>query len=290
MASSVMDGVGRAVVGVWRAHTVLDESDGPDSSPEVPDHFRKLRSTSSLNSLRMTLRKRLPLRSVQTNSLPENQTQTKPKEQPKPSTMRKLTRSARNSVTDLYQRLQKSKEFSREDCLVATPGKVYDEEGMDVSNSHTPRCTPGRRATPRRTPRSSSRSCRTPGSRGKRTPEAGVRGVKTGGGRRQLVRMAALRSPFASPNTQSQRIRFDKDLESVSSGLRRLKHLSKAFDEMIGKDDRTSSLAQCGGALMRKLDPSGKLCRSNLTRRATNLSNTVEGWAHTAVNTVRKPN
>lgn len=53
---------------------------------------------------------------------------------------------------------------------------------------------------------------------------------------------------------------------------------------------RTSSLAQCGGALMRKLDPSGKLCRSNLTRRATNLSNTVEGWAHTAVNTVRKPN
>lgn len=103
MASSVMDGVGRAVVGVWRAHTVLDESDGPDSSPEVPDHFRKLRSTSSLNSLRMTLRKRLPLRSVQTNSLPENQTQTKPKEQPKPSTMRKLTRSARNSVTDLYQ-------------------------------------------------------------------------------------------------------------------------------------------------------------------------------------------
>lgn len=32
--------------------------------------------------------------------------------------------------------------------------------------------------------------------------------------------------------------RFDKDLESVSSGLRRLKHLSKAFDEMIGKDDR----------------------------------------------------
>lgn len=103
MASSVMDGVGRAVVGVWRAHTVLDESDGPDSSPEVPDHFRKLRSTSSLNSLRITLRKRLPLRSVQTNSLPENQTQTKPKEQPKPSTMRKLTRSARNSVTDLYQ-------------------------------------------------------------------------------------------------------------------------------------------------------------------------------------------
>lgn len=100
MASSVMDGVGRAVVGVWRAHTVLDESDGAESSPEAPDRFRKLRSSSSLNSLRMSLRKRLPLRSVQTNSLPENPTQ---KEQPKPSTVRKLTRSARNSVSGVYQ-------------------------------------------------------------------------------------------------------------------------------------------------------------------------------------------
>lgn len=41
---------------------------------------------------------------------------------------------------------------------------------------------------------------------------------------------------------------------------------------------------------MRKLDPNGKLSRSNLTRRATNLSNTLGGWAHTAVNTIHKPN
>lgn len=103
MTSSVMDGVGRAVVGVWRAHTVLDESDGAESSPEAPDHFRKLRSSSSLNSLRMSLRKRLPLRTVQTNSLPENPTWETTKEQPKPSTVRKLTRSARNSISGVYQ-------------------------------------------------------------------------------------------------------------------------------------------------------------------------------------------
>ena len=103
MASSVMDGVGRAVVGVWRAHTVLDESDGPDSSPEAPDRFRKLRSSSSLNSLRMSLRKRLPLRSIQTNSLPENPTWEAMKEQQKPNTVRKLTRSARNSISGVYQ-------------------------------------------------------------------------------------------------------------------------------------------------------------------------------------------
>ena len=103
MASSVMDGVGKAVVGVWRAHTVLDESDREESSPEAPDHFRKLRSSSSLNSLRMSLRKRIPLHSVQTNSLPENPTWETLKEQPKPSTVRKLTRSARNSICGVYQ-------------------------------------------------------------------------------------------------------------------------------------------------------------------------------------------
>lgn len=32
--------------------------------------------------------------------------------------------------------------------------------------------------------------------------------------------------------------KFDQDLESVSSGLRRLKHLSKAFDSLISRDDR----------------------------------------------------
>lgn len=103
MASSMMDGVGKAVVGVWRAHTVLDESDGAESSPEAPDRFRKLKSSSSLNSLRMSLRKRLPLRSVQTNSLPENPTWETLKEEPKPSTVRRLTRSARNSITGVYQ-------------------------------------------------------------------------------------------------------------------------------------------------------------------------------------------
>lgn len=234
-----MDGVGRAVVGVWRQHTVLDESDGAESSPEAPDRFRKLRSSSSLNSLRMSLRKRLPLRSVQTNSLPENPTWETAKEQPKPNAVRKLTRGARNSISGVYQvdqfvsgylhvhpsvsvffiykcmiikqflcfSLQRiQREFSREECLVETPGRTCDGEEAGASKSRTPRRTPSRATTPRRTPRSTVTPGRTPGSRGRRTPEAGIRGVKTGGGRRQLVRMAALRSPFASPNTQSQRL------------------------------------------------------------------------------------
>ncbi|KAM3869292.1 protein PIMREG [Diretmus argenteus] len=290
-----MDGFGAAVVGVWRAHTVLDESDGPES-PEAPDHFRKLRSSSSLNSLRMSLRKRLPLRSVQANSLPENPTWETMQPQPKTGTVRKLTRNARNSITGVYQRLQRSRESAREDCLVVTPGRICNGEEGGASTSRTPKRTPGRPATPRRTPRSAVTPGRTPGSRHasgvKSTPEAGanVRGVKTGGGRRQLVRMAALRSPFASPNTRSQRQKFDQDLESVSSGLKRLKHLSKAFDSLIGRDERTTTGQRYGGAMIRRrLDPSGKLSRSNLSRRATHLSHTLGGWAHTAVDSIRKP-
>ncbi|XP_043995707.1 uncharacterized protein LOC122844393 isoform X2 [Gambusia affinis] len=229
-----MDGFGRAVVGVWRAHTVLDESDGAESSPEVPDHFRKMPSSSSLGSLRMSLRKRLPLRSVQANSLPETTT-TEIRKQPKPSTARKLSRSARNSISEMCQRFQRTREFSREECLVATPGRDPEIAG---ASSCTPRRTPRRAATPRRTPRSAAKPGRTPGSRERKTPEASVRGVKTGRGRRQLVRMAALRSPFSSANTENQRIKFDKDLESVSSGIRRLKYLSKAFDDIIRREDR----------------------------------------------------
>ncbi|CAL9685497.1 unnamed protein product [Knipowitschia caucasica] len=283
-----MDGVGKAMVGMWRAHTALDESDA-DCSPEAPDRFRKQRSSSSLNSLRMSLRKRLPLRSVQTSSLPENPTWENLKEEAKPSKVQRLSRSARNSITDVYQKFQRSREFSHENCLVSTPGRICEDDEPSTSAARTPKRIPHRATTPRRTPRAATPG-RTPGSRARKTPEASVRGVKTGGGRRQLVRMAALRSPFASPNTQNQKIKFDKDLDTVSSGLRRLKHLSRAFDELIGRDDRSSSKESCGGIVMRKLDPSGKLCRSNLTRRAASVSNTLGGWAQMAANTICKHN
>lgn len=106
----------------------------------------------------------------------------------------------------LTQKLQRTRELSREECLVETPGRTCDGEGANASTSGTPRRTPARAAAARHTPRAAATPGRTPGSRGRRTPEANLRRVKTGGGRRQLVRMAALRSPFASPNTNNQRL------------------------------------------------------------------------------------
>uniref|UniRef100_A0AAY4AKZ2 Uncharacterized protein n=2 Tax=Denticeps clupeoides TaxID=299321 RepID=A0AAY4AKZ2_9TELE len=194
MASAFVNGIGSALTGVWRIHTQLEESDGPDSSPEAPDRFRKLRSSASLSSLRQSLRKRLPLGSVSSNAA------TCEEKQQSVGPVRLLGRTARNSVGSAYQKFQRSR-VSRDECLVNTPGRM--SEGEENCGS-TPSRTPSASHTPRRTPRSASR--RLP-PRGGRTPEAGgaVRTVWSGRGRRQLVRMAALRSPFASPNTTNRR-------------------------------------------------------------------------------------
>uniref|UniRef100_A0A673JSX9 Uncharacterized protein n=1 Tax=Sinocyclocheilus rhinocerous TaxID=307959 RepID=A0A673JSX9_9TELE len=181
------------VSGVWRSHANLDESE-PDSSPEAPRQFKKitLRSSSSLNSLRMSLRKRLPLKPVQSNvNISETPTWESLQMNQKTSAVHKMTRSAKNSIGSVYQ--------SRQECLVMTPGRMSDGEECDcIGTSQTPKRSAARTTiTPRRTPRSTSK--RTP--RGACTPEASdfaVRTVKTTGTRRQLVRTAALRNCSAA--------------------------------------------------------------------------------------------
>ncbi|XP_027009190.1 uncharacterized protein LOC113646903 isoform X2 [Tachysurus fulvidraco] len=232
--TSGVSGLSSAVSGMWRSHSVLSESE-PESSPEATQRFRKLRSSSSLNSLRMSLRKRLPLKTVQpTGNVPENPNTEEFLNSKKTSTVTQIKRTAKNTIGTAYQKFQKSTQ-SREECLVRTPGKIIEGEENERSPAVTR--TPKRQAvTPGRTQRSAKRNPRAGG-----TPEASgsaVRAVKSRGTRRQLVRMAALRSPFASPNTANRRRQFDQDLDSVSKGLRKLKRLSQAFDEVIGRDER----------------------------------------------------
>ncbi|KAG7484779.1 hypothetical protein MATL_G00054260 [Megalops atlanticus] len=284
-------------------HTVLDESDEADSSPEAPDRFRKLRSSSSLNSLRMSLRKRLPLRSVQ-SKIEETPTWESLEQNQKPSTVRLLTRSARNSIGSAYQKLQRIR-GSREECLVATPGKApeCDENSCPgVSQAaRTPR-KPGVRSatviatvTPKRaaqrTPKSATR--RTP--RGCRTPKSSeaCQAVRTGNSRRQLVRMAALRSPFASPNTLSNRRQFDLDLESVSNGLRKLKRLSQAFDDVIGRDDRVQAMDHYRQVMVRNYGAtqnksSLRVTRASIRRTTRRLRETMGSWTDVALSNIRK--
>ncbi|XP_026874410.1 uncharacterized protein LOC113582684 isoform X2 [Electrophorus electricus] len=235
MTSTSVHGVGAAVAGMWRSHTVLDESD-PDSSPEAPQQFRKMRSSISLNSLRMSLRKRLPLKTMQPNTnIHENPTWESIQMNQKTSAVRQMTRTAKNSIGNAYQRLQKNV-ASHEKCLVQTPERTT--EGDECMNAHTPKQIGASRnsATPRRTPRSSSKRTTRPTCTPE-TSDSAVRAVRPAASRRQLVRMAALKSPFASPNTMKHRRQFDQDLDCVAKGLRKLKRLSHAFDDIIGRDD-----------------------------------------------------
>ncbi|XP_016356903.1 uncharacterized protein pimreg isoform X4 [Sinocyclocheilus anshuiensis] len=281
------------VSGVWRSHAVLDESE-PDSSPEAPQQFKKMRSSSSLNSLRMSLRKRLPLKPVQSNvNISETPTWESLQMNQKTSAVHKMTRSAKNSIGSVYQRFQRNRQ-SRQECLVMTPGRTSDGEECDcIGTSQTPKRSAARTTiTPRRTPRSTRK--RTP--RGACTPEASdsaVRTVKTTGTRRQLVRMAALRSPFASPNTMNCRRQFDEDLDCVSKGLQRLKRLSQAFDDAFGKDDRVQALEHYKAVMnmgysSTKSNISRGLNRASIRKQTQRIQQTVSSWTDVAMSNIRK--
>uniref|UniRef100_A0A3B1JK33 Uncharacterized LOC103039245 n=1 Tax=Astyanax mexicanus TaxID=7994 RepID=A0A3B1JK33_ASTMX len=277
------------VSGLWRAHSVLADSE-PDSSPEAPQqNLRKLRSSSSLNSLRMSLRKRLPLKTVQTNTnVPENPTWETLEMNKKTSAVTQIKRSAKNSIGSAYQKFQRSRE-SREECLVRTPGRIIEGEENDCTTTCTPKRPASRSTvTPRRTPRSAVKH--TP--RGARTPEASssaVRAVRTQGGRRQLVRMAALRSPFASPN----RRQFDQDLDCVSKGLRRLRSISQAFDDVIKRDDRKQAMEHYKSVMAQGIDStksnvSGKLNRASIQQQTGRIRQRVGSWTDSALANIHK--
>lgn len=103
MSSAIVNsvsGIGSTVSGMWRSHSVLPESD-PESSPEAPQQFRKLRSSSSLNSLRMSLRKRLPLKTVQSTSNITNSEGFQNSK--KTSTATQIKRTAKNTFGNAYQ-------------------------------------------------------------------------------------------------------------------------------------------------------------------------------------------
>ncbi|TRY57298.1 hypothetical protein DNTS_008890 [Danionella cerebrum] len=268
------------VTGVWRSHSVLDESEA-ESSPEAPQQFKKMRSSSSLNSLRMSLRKRLPLKSVQNIGISDNPSWESLQMNQKTNVVLRMTRNAKNSLGNVYQRFQRSRQPRRE-CLVMTPGTISDGEENDCAGvSQTPKRST---TTPRRTPRSSSQ--RTPGrTRTPDTSEAAVRMLRGRGTRRQLVRMAALKSPFASPNTNSRR-KFDADLDSVSTGLQRLKRLSQAFEDVIGEDDRLQAVEHYRDVLKRGYLKSSSVSR-RLTRASTQKQN-ISSWTGVALTSIRE--
>ncbi|XP_069617363.1 protein PIMREG isoform X3 [Ranitomeya imitator] len=244
--SSIFQSVG------WRNHDVLENIDEQDS-PQ-PDKFRKRPSSSSLNTVRMSLRKRMPLKPVEINinAVPDwSRVGVKEKRRPLQSMM---TATAMNVFEAMSKKLKKNGRNANQYLLdspnqtqSATKQSRTPKNRRKSSAPRTPRCQfmeearPNSRVTPKSSKRASPYTRRASSSQWKSFSNiVGNEGLNL----RRSVRAASLNSPYASPVTGNRRRQFEKDLESVSAGIRQLKRLSRVFDDAILKEesDMTVSL------------------------------------------------
>ncbi|XP_056414407.1 protein PIMREG isoform X2 [Hyla sarda] len=243
--TSIFQGVG------WRNHNVLENIDEQDS-PQ-PDKFRKRPSSSSLNTVRMSLRKRMPLKQMEINinAVPDwSKVGVKEKQRP----LQSMTVTAKNMFGAMSQKIKKNRRNPGQ-FLLDSPDQLRGitkqsrtpKSSKRSSTPRTPRCrqlieeaSPNTKITPKSSKMTSPYNRRTSGSRWRSFSSiVGNEGLNL----RRSVRAASLNSPYASPMTVNRR-QFEKDLESVSTGIRQLKRLSRVFDDAILKEesDMTVSL------------------------------------------------
>ncbi|XP_075450527.1 protein PIMREG isoform X1 [Ascaphus truei] len=279
----------------WRNHRVLENYDENDS-PQ-PDKFRKIPSSSSLNTLRMSLRKRLPLKQVEVNfnAMPSwDSVAAKEKQRP----LQAMTVTAKNMFGAMSQKIQKTRQ-NQNQYLLVSPDRVKHSRkekscppgsGGKCTTPRTPRCRKQTgAASPRATPKSSKRI--TPCNRSaRRVVSSEWRSFsnligKDGLNLRRSVRAAALKSPYSSPATFGRRRQFDKDLETVSTGIRQLKRLSWVFDDAILKEERKEAILNYHNLMANNLRC---VCRPRPSwRRSTRrLQHTLGGWTGMALTSI----
>uniref|UniRef100_UPI00398EB33A protein PIMREG-like n=1 Tax=Pristiophorus japonicus TaxID=55135 RepID=UPI00398EB33A len=274
-----------AITGWRKPHHILQE-EGDSPAAHV---FRKMPASSSLNTIRMSLRKRLPLKQVDFN-IDDTPSWESLELRKKPNAMQSLGRTARNTWGNVSQKLQKRRQ-SRSDCLVITPSKPQTPQrcrSVSAAKKSTPPKTPlGREGRIRSTPSSGKRTPRSP--KGKWREVAHLFG-KDGLPLRRSVRSAALKSPYASPTGMSRRRQFDLDLESVSFGIGQLKRLSQVFDEAITKEERARAIENYHHIMSENLRMSKiqarKWLSSSVRRKAKRLCSTVSNWTDEALASV----
>ncbi|NWH23830.1 PIMRE protein, partial [Grus americana] len=89
----------------WRKHQLLADFDENDSP--VPDKFKRRASLSSLNTIRMSLRKRVPLKQVELN-FRKTPTWESLEARQKCQTLQSIKRTAKNAFGTMSQKIQKS--------------------------------------------------------------------------------------------------------------------------------------------------------------------------------------
>ncbi|XP_039202226.1 protein PIMREG [Crotalus tigris] len=216
----------------WRSHQILSDS---EESP-MPDRFRK-RSSLNINSVRMSLRKRMPLKEVKMN-FDENPTWESLEAKEKSSNLRMLTRTAKNVFGTMSQKMQRSCQAPSR-ALAASLAK--DPRGKSRSSTKPPNLSPrtpcqNKKLASISTPTSSTRIV-SPSSK-----KSGSCQRKKNLPLRRSMRAAALRSPYGSPVSLAVRRQLDCDLELVSTGIRQLKRLSYAFNDIIVQEERDQAI------------------------------------------------
>ncbi|XP_069617362.1 protein PIMREG isoform X2 [Ranitomeya imitator] len=284
--SSIFQSVG------WRNHDVLENIDEQDS-PQ-PDKFRKRPSSSSLNTVRMSLRKRMPLKPVEINinAVPDwSRVGVKEKRRPLQSMM---TATAMNVFEAMSKKLKKNGRNANQYLLdspnqtqSATKQSRTPKNRRKSSAPRTPRCQfmeearPNSRVTPKSSKRASPYTRRASSSQWKSFSNiVGNEGLNL----RRSVRAASLNSPYASPVTGNRRRQFEKDLESVSAGIRQLKRLSRVFDDAILKEERKEAILNYHSVMTKNLRCTR---HSRLSWRSTRkLQRTLEGWTEVALTSI----
>ncbi|XP_038014031.1 protein PIMREG isoform X2 [Motacilla alba alba] len=245
--ASVLQNV-RATV-AWRKHRLL--ADLNENESPVPDKFKRRASLSSLNTIRMSLRKRVPLKQVELNF---HTTPTRESLEPRQrcQTLQTIKKRAKYAFGTVSQKIRKSCQ-SPVRSMVTFPAESISRSCVTSSTKKrtaTPRTPSYKNITPaassKGTPRSSKRALLGPT---RVSEHRELRGFSSLLGKnvvslRRSRRAAALKSPYSSPAPSSRKIEFDHELELVSSGICQLNRISQAFDDAMVKEesDMTVSL------------------------------------------------
>ncbi|KAM6242161.1 protein PIMREG isoform 2-T2 [Porphyrio hochstetteri] len=233
----------------WRKHQLL--ADFEEEESPVPSKFNRGASLSSLNTICMSLRKRVPLKQVEMN-FHKTPTWESLEGRQKCQTLQSIKRTAKNAFGTVSQKVQKSCQGPVR-SMVTLPAESVGRScavSSTKKRSTTPR-TPCRKksvapaASSRGTPRSSRRALLGPT---KLSDHGEWRGFSSWLGKdavslRRSRRAAALKSPYSSPASTSRKMEFDCELELVS-GICQLKRISQSFDDAIVQEesDMTVSL------------------------------------------------
>ncbi|XP_061460898.1 protein PIMREG [Rhineura floridana] len=275
--ASVFQSLGSTVG--WRNHEILSDF---EESP-LPDRFRK-KPSRNLSAVRMSLRKRMPLKEVEMN-FDENPTWESLEAKEKGRNVQALTRTARNAFGTVSQKIQKSCQGPTRSLASSwAKASMGSRKGSAKTQSLLPQtpCRKSNRLATISTPTSGTRILSPPGKRSS-FRQGSCRLQKDLLPLRRSMRAAALRSPYASSAPARQRRQLDCNVELVSTGIRHLKRLSRAFNDIIVQEERDQAIMNYYQVMAQNLRAaqlrSRNLSQSTLKRQAARLRRALSSWA-----------